>query len=86
MIYHHGTALILREVAAKHGISVAQLVGRKDRRLLAPARREAMNRLYSERGVTVPHIARIFRRHHTTCLYLMGRTSKARPAEWRLAA
>lgn len=61
---------IVREVAEKHRVSVADLRGQSRKRSIAWARQEAMCRLYRETAWSLPRIGQYFGgRDHTTARY-----------------
>lgn len=78
---------ILAECAAKHGITVNDLLHdrkRSRRALLVAARRECARRLRLERNLSTPQIGALLRRDHTSVLYLLGRLkSKPVPADFQ---
>lgn len=67
--YAHGVRGIIEDVAIKHGLSVADIIGRYDRQFFAPQRHEAMF-LAHEAGHSLPLIGRVMGgRDHTTILH-----------------
>jgi hypothetical protein len=61
---------IIREVAAQHGFSAAELIGPRRQVQLVAARFEAMWRIKTERpDMSLPMIGRLFHRDHTTILH-----------------
>lgn len=66
--------LIVKEVAAKHGVTVEDLVGRSRVPAIVAARHEAMFRVRKETTHSLPHIGRLFGgRDHSTVLNAMRR-------------
>lgn len=66
---------IRRQVCAKYGITLDQMLGEKRSRYLVRARMEAILRLRYERRLGVVSIARIMNRDHTSVLHAL-RTAK----------
>lgn len=64
--------LVLSEVSASHGISVATLLGRRRRGAVVEARREAVRRLTDELQMSTTSIGRALKRDHTTVLYYLN--------------
>lgn len=60
---------ILREVAAKHGFTVPEMLSARQDRKLAAARQEAMWRMSKETTMSLPAIGRRLGRDHSTVLY-----------------
>lgn len=61
---------IVAEVAERHGVEVADLMGKSTARYISNARMECFYRIKTEIGVqSFPVIGRFFDRHHTTILY-----------------
>lgn len=61
---------IIREVAAKHGVSVEAIKGRRKDNGIVAIRHEAMVRAYLEaEDLSLPQISRIFKRDHTSLLH-----------------
>jgi len=76
---------VIIEVARKHGLPAAQVLGDSRRRPYFVARREAMIEL-DGRGFSSPMIGNWFGRNHTTVLAALRRTRRALPnweAPWR---
>jgi hypothetical protein len=57
------------EVAAKHGLTVAELMGHSHRRGIVAARQEASYRAAAETKLSYPQIGRLLNRDHTTILH-----------------
>lgn len=57
---------IVREVAAKHGVSVLEIIGRKRNAQAVAARWEVEWRLHYEFGFNMTHIGRMFGWDHTS--------------------
>lgn len=60
---------IIRQVAAINDVTMDQILGDSRRRPIAWARQHAYERLYRETRLSLPGIARIFKKDHTTVLY-----------------
>lgn len=60
-------ARLLAEAAFIHGVKPADIMGRSRDWKVVRARRQMMTR-YREAGYTLPRIAAIFGRHHTTVM------------------
>lgn len=60
---------IIREVADKHGLTYAELMSHRRDRAIAWPRQEAMYRCAKETSASLPMIARIFNRDHTTIIH-----------------
>lgn len=60
---------ILQEVAAKHGFTYSELTSDRRSRKIAYARQEVMWRASKETRASLPMIASILNRDHTTVLY-----------------
>jgi hypothetical protein len=70
------TRALIAEVAARHGVDPAEIVGRTKPRLLLAARIEVAKELEA-RGYWGSQIARVLGgRDHTTIYYYLGRTAK----------
>lgn len=67
---HDQIISIIREVAIRHNVLGHQIMGPRVYRHIAYARMEAMHRIRNEvhPRVSLPHIGKIFDRHHTTVL------------------
>lgn len=67
---------IIKAVAAKHGLTVAQIKGHGRQKALTAARHEAISRVYAARpDLSLPQIGRIFHRDHTTILHAVRKTA-----------
>jgi hypothetical protein len=63
-------AHIIRDTAAKYGVSAADIVGRsRERSVLIPARQEAMYFCAKDTPYGMPEIGKAFNRDHTTVLH-----------------
>lgn len=62
-------ATIIRETAAKHGLTATDLVGRSRARTIMPARQEAMYLCTHDTPYGLPEIGKTFNRDHTTVLH-----------------
>lgn len=63
-------AHIIRDTAAKYGVSSADIVGRsRERSVLIPARQEAMYFCAKDTPYGMPEIGKAFNRDHTTVLH-----------------
>lgn len=71
---------IMREVALKHGIPSAHVMGAFRDRPTAAARRNAMRCIRDELAWSTPQIGRFFDRHHSTVCYALGTLSKSKHA------
>ena len=60
---------IIRSVAQKHDLTMDEMFSTSRRRPIAWARQEAFDRLYRETRLSLPAIARLFDKDHTTVLY-----------------
>lgn len=60
---------ILREVAEKHELRVADLLGPSRRRTIAWARHEAFDKIYRQTNMSLPQIGDMFAMDHTSVLY-----------------
>lgn len=75
---------VIREVAAKHRISVADLLGRDKFAHFVAARREAILQM-NALGMTDERIAEAMRRERTTILEYRNDARRARKAAWHRA-
>lgn len=67
-----GSKTVIRLVSLKHGTSVADLTGPSKTIPLVKARDEAVSLIYTHcRYLSLPYIARMFGRHHTTVLHTL---------------
>lgn len=74
---------IIRDVAKKHGLTVAELVGDARSRWIAWPRFEAAHQLRTELGWSLPQIGRrLGDRDHTTILNALNRYESPRVQEW----
>lgn len=63
-------ANIVKAIATKHNLTVAEVMGNSRRRHIVNARQEAMAAIYTEFPMwSLPTIGRFFDRDHTTVLY-----------------
>ena len=69
---------LLREEAARFGLSSADLLGPSRKRKVVAARCAAMRRVWSETTLSLPAIGRLFGRDHTTVLHMLRK-----PKNWR---
>lgn len=76
---------IVAQVAARHGVSVDDLIGPSRQRTITRARHEAMWLMRQATTRSLPSIGRVFRRHHTTVLFGI-REHEERRAKLRAAA
>ena len=60
---------IVVTVAGQHGVTVQEMLSHRKDRQLCKARWEAMHRIRKETALSLPQIAHIFRRHHTTIMH-----------------
>lgn len=60
---------IIYEVAAKHGVSVIEMLSDQRRKEFVNARREVFYRLSTETTLSLPAIGKRMNRDHTTVLY-----------------
>ena len=68
-------ANIVKAIAAKHNLTVAEIMGRSRRRHIVRARQEAMTAIYVEFPMwSLPIIGRFFDRDHTTVLFSVKAT------------
>lgn len=68
---------IIISVAAKHGLTYNDIVGRSRRFDIAAARKEAMKMANSLRpDLSMPQLGIQFKRDHTTILHALGRLKK----------
>jgi hypothetical protein len=79
---------IIKDVAHKHGVTVAEIRGQRRDRHLVAARHEAMKLAYEQRpDMSLPAIAKVFRRDHTTFLHAVKKEdvwrNPGRPVELR---
>jgi hypothetical protein len=76
---------VLRLVALKHGLDVAELSGPVRSRPVVAARHEAVGLVYTHcRYISLPAIGRIFNRDHTTILHTLRKLRKiAQKAPYR---
>lgn len=84
------TEAILARIAAKYGLTRAELMAPSHKHRSARARQEAMAELYgdgSNPGRSLPALGRLFQKHHTTILYgireYRRRASNAQPVDPR---
>ena len=71
--------LVIRQVAKTHGVSVHDLLGRRRAAWLVAARRAAIRAIHDQFDDSLPMIARLFRRDHTTILYHLRGWKRRRP-------
>jgi hypothetical protein len=64
---------IQMEVCTIHQISPEKLINGGNKAEFVAARGEAMARCREELGMSYTHIGRLFRKHHTTVLYAIGK-------------
>lgn len=70
---------IIDSVAAKHGLTYNDIVGRSRRFDIAAARKEAMKMANSLRpDLSMPQLGIQFKRDHTSILYALGRLSRCK--------
>jgi chromosomal replication initiation ATPase DnaA len=70
---------IIKAMAEKHGVSVAEIKGKRRNRHITVARQEAMALAYEQRpDLALPQIGRVFGRDHTTVLYAVQKSGKWR--------
>ena len=69
---------IIGEVAIKHGLFVADLIGPRTWPEVVAARREAAERISAEVSPSPSFIGRCLKRNHSTVLSLLGRSKKPR--------
>ena len=79
---------IIKATAHKHGVSIAEIRGQRRDRHLVAARHEAMKLAYEQRpDMSLPAIAKVFRRDHTTFLHAVKKgdawRNPGRPVELR---
>ncbi len=65
--------LILREVAAKHGLTAAEILSARRDKTVVLARQETIWRLSKETSMSLPAIGKKMGRDHTTVLYSIRR-------------
>ena len=65
---------ILDEVAAGHGVTAAQILGRTVRRDVVAARDAVIRRLRDDLQMTMPAIGKLLGRDHTSILYSLRKT------------
>lgn len=73
----HRASRIIAEVAARHGLKVAVLLGRSRRAEAVLARHEAMYELRRQVGLSYPDIGCRMRRDHTTVLHGVRKHAQA---------
>lgn len=66
---------VIDQVAAERGLSRAQLLYQSKSAARVSARREAINRMRHECGMSLPAIGKALNMHHTTVLYHLNRDS-----------
>ena len=71
---------VLGQVAAKHGVTPADIRGPSCVREIARARQEAMHELYALGWLSTPQVGRFLNRDHSTVVYGL-KAHKARLAE-----
>ncbi len=72
--------LIIAEEAARAGVGVDDLLGKRRLRAIVVARYAAMRRIHSAYPhKSFPEIGRIFGRHHATVMYAVGASRKKSP-------
>ena len=72
---------IIRDVAAKHGVAVEEILGMSRQKHIVPARHEAMYRVRKERpDLSFPQIGKIFNRDHTVPIYAVAKIEAQRAA------
>jgi len=77
---------IIRDVAKKHGLSVAELIGPARSRWIAWPRFEAAHQLRTELGWSLPQIGRrLGDRDHTTALNMLRRYEEPAVRGWLCA-
>lgn len=68
---------VIAAVAAKHGLTSDDIIGRSRKLNVLAARKEAMRMAHSLRpDLSSPQLGRIFKRDHTTILYILGKINK----------
>lgn len=79
--------VIISLVAAKHGVTAADIVGPSRTRKIVAARHEAIGVVYTHcRQVSLPAIGRLFNRDHTTILHALRKLRRiSKPAPYRRA-
>ena len=74
---------IIDQVAAAHRLTRADLIGSSKKARLVAARWEAIRRIRSELGYSLPKIGRLFGMDHTSVLYATGHRSPSQIASGR---
>lgn len=70
--------LIIYNVALKHGLTIADIMGRRRKPNIVLARHEAMYELHATGKYSLPQIGRFMKRDHTTILHGCRKIEKAR--------
>lgn len=69
--------LIIYKVALKHGLTIADIMGRRRKTPIVLARQEAMYELHKTGKYSFPQIGRFMKRDHTTILHGCRKMEKA---------
>lgn len=68
---------LVAQVAKRHGVTVAEIMGKSRQRHIAAARQDAMRQMLLEFGDAAAAVGRMFGRDHTTVLHAVRKGNAA---------